>query len=160
MAVERFPIEAGHIMTFARAVADKNPIYYDADYAKTTEPGSIIAPPTFERANVQFIPDWWLRPAIGEPWFGSGRNPTGGATPAQGNASRTLHAEQHYEYHRHPKPGDVLRSVDKPGKTWEKEGKRGGKLMFSEEITEYYDQNDQPVWTVRAIKVITEKAPE
>jgi len=162
MAVEKFSIEAGHIMTFARSVADKNPIYYDGDYAKTTEPGSVIAPPTFERAHAQFDPDWFLRPKIGEPWFGSGKNPTGvtSATPDQDNLSRTLHAEQHYEYHRHPKPGDVLRSVVKPGKTWEKEGKRGGKLTFTEEITEYYDQNDQPVWTVRSINVVTEKAPE
>jgi len=160
MAVEKFPIEAGHIMTFARAVADKNPIFYDADYAKTTEPGSIIAPPTFERASTQFDPEWPFRPRIGEPWFGSGKNPTGGAPPVKGDASRVLHAEQHYEYHRHPKPGDVLRSVNKPGKTWEKEGKRGGKLVFSESTTEYYDQNDQLVWTVRSIGVQTEKAPE
>ena len=160
MAVEKFPIEAGHIMTFARSVADKNPIYYDENYAKTTEPGSVIAPPTFERANVQFDPDWWLRPTIGEPWFGSGKTPSGGAPRSSNNASRVLHAEQHYEYHRHPKPGDVLRSVEKPGKTWEKEGKRGGKLVFNEDITEYYDQNDKLVWTVRSVGVVTEKAPE
>ena len=34
MAVEKFPIEAGHIMLFARAVGDDNQIYYDEDYAK------------------------------------------------------------------------------------------------------------------------------
>ena len=45
MAVERFPVEASHIMMFARAVADANPIYYDADYAAGTEVGAIIAPP-------------------------------------------------------------------------------------------------------------------
>ncbi len=39
MAVEKFPIEAGHIMMFARAIGDKNPIYYDENFAKTTEPG-------------------------------------------------------------------------------------------------------------------------
>ena len=29
MTVERFPIEAGHIMMFARAIGDDNPVYYD-----------------------------------------------------------------------------------------------------------------------------------
>ena len=45
MAIERFPVEASHIMMFARSVADPNPIYYDEDYAKGTEVGHIIAPP-------------------------------------------------------------------------------------------------------------------
>lgn len=43
MAAERFPVEASHILMFARAIADPNPIYQDAEYAATTEPGSIIA---------------------------------------------------------------------------------------------------------------------
>ena len=34
MAIERFPVEASHIMMFARSVADPNPIYYEEDYAK------------------------------------------------------------------------------------------------------------------------------
>ena len=73
MAIETFPVEAGHIMMFARAVGDANKIYYDEAYAKTTEAGSIIAPPTFVQASAQFDPDYRLRPTIGEPWFGSGR---------------------------------------------------------------------------------------
>ena len=54
MAIERFPVEASHIMMFARSVADPNPIYYDEDYAKGTEVGHIIAPPTFAQASAQF----------------------------------------------------------------------------------------------------------
>ena len=34
MAIETFPVEAGHIMMFARAVGDANKIYYDEAYAK------------------------------------------------------------------------------------------------------------------------------
>ena len=37
MAVEKFPIEAGHIMLFARAIGEKIPIYYEDEYAKPTE---------------------------------------------------------------------------------------------------------------------------
>ena len=41
MAVERFPVEAGHIMLFARAIGDPNPAYCDAGYAASTEVGTI-----------------------------------------------------------------------------------------------------------------------
>jgi hypothetical protein len=47
-------------------------------------------------------PDYHLRPKIGEPWFGSGKNPTG-IKPDEGSgggSGRGLHAEQHYEYFR------------------------------------------------------------
>jgi hypothetical protein len=160
MAVEKFPIEAGHIMLFARAIGDKNPVYYDEDYAKTTEMSSIVAPPTFIQASAQFDPDYHLRPKIGEPWAGSGKNPTGIPQPSGGGLSRGLHAEQHFEYFRHLKPGDVLKGTVKPGKTWEKEGKRGGKLVFREMITEYRDQKNELVIEARSVSVTTEKAPE
>jgi acyl dehydratase len=66
MVAEKFPIEASHIMMFARAIGDDNKIYYDDDYAKRTEPGSVIAPPTFVQASAQFDPDYWLRPKKGQ----------------------------------------------------------------------------------------------
>src|SRR5262245_41264218 len=110
MAVDRFPIEAGHIMLFARAIGDPNPIYYD--------PARAIAPPTFVQASAQFDPDYGLRPKIGKTWFGSGKTASGLQRPApsegspggsaggggggerRGGGGTGLHAEQHYEYHR------------------------------------------------------------
>ncbi len=161
MAVEKFPVEASHIMMFARSIGDANPIYYDEEHAKTTEPGSIIAPPTFAQASAQFDPDYFLRPKIGEPWFGSGKEPTGIKREAGGGGGGGggggLHAEQHFEYHRHIKPGDVLSATTKPGNTWEKESKRAGKLVFSESITEYRDQNGELVITARSVGVRTER---
>jgi hypothetical protein len=74
--------------------------------------------------------------------------------------ARGLHAEQHFEYHRHLWPGDVLRAETRPGDTWEKEGRRAGKLVFSETITEYRDRNDEVVITARSVGVRTERAPE
>ncbi len=157
MAVEKFPIEAGHIMLFARAVGDNNEIYYDEEYAKSTEPGSIIAPPTFVQASAQFDPDYPLRPKIGEQWFGSGKNPTGITKADDSGMGGGLHAEQHYEYHQPVKPGDVLTATTKPGKTWEKQGRRAGKLTFSEGITEYRNQEGELVVTARSVGVRTER---
>src|SRR3712207_7244777 len=54
-------------------------------------------------------------------------------------------AEQHFEIHRPLRPGDVLTGTTSAGKTWEKEGKRGGKLLFSESVTEYRDQHGELV---------------
>jgi hypothetical protein len=163
MAIEKFPIEAGHVMMFARAIGDANPIYYDENYAKTTEPGSIITPPTFIQAGAQFDPDYFLRPKIGQPWFGSGKEPTGIKPGAGGDTrggGRGLHAEQHYEYHRHLRPGDVLTAMVKPGKQWEKEGRRSGKLIFTETIIEFRDQKGELVITARGVGVQTERAVE
>lgn len=163
MAVKKFPVEASHIMMFARAVGDDNEIYYDEDHAKGTEPGSIIAPPTFMQASAQFDPDYFLRPPVdGDGWFGSGGKPSGAKPKPEGEKSGGgggggLHAEQHFEYHRHPKPGDVLTATSKPGKTWVKEGKRSGKLTFSEGITEYRDQNGELVITAKGVGVATER---
>lgn len=165
MAIDRFPVEASHILMFARAVGDPNPIYADADYAAGTEVGGIIAPPTFAQSSAQFDPDYPLRPKVGQPWFGSGKEPTGikrekKEGESSGSNAGGLHAEQHFTYHRHLRPGDVLTATNKPGKTWEKEGKRSGKLVFSETITEYRDQNGELVVTARGVGVRTERVIE
>ena len=61
------PIEASHIMMFARSIGDTNPIYYDEAYAEKEDTEGIIAPPTFARAVSQFDPDYELRPKANEP---------------------------------------------------------------------------------------------
>jgi hypothetical protein len=160
MSVDRFPVEAGHILLFARAIADPNPMYADPDLA--------VAPPTFVQASAQFDPDYFLRPKPGQPWMGSGATPSqlvaasaGGSSGGGGGGGGTgLHAEQHYEYHRIPRPGDVLSATVRSGESWEKEGRRGGTLQFSESITEYRDQHGELVVTARSVGVRTSQIPE
>ena len=161
MPAKRFPVEAGHILLFARSIGDPNPIYADEDYARGTECGGIIAPPTFVMASAQFDDDYPLRPSPGKPWFGSGREPTS-APPSKddGSRARGLHAEQHFEYHRPLRAGDVLRGATRPGRSWEKEGRRGGKLRFSETITEYRDAAGELVVTTRTVGVIPDRTVE
>jgi acyl dehydratase len=155
MAKVTFPVEATHIMMFARAVGDFNPVYHDAEAAKKTEAGGIIAPPTFPQAIAQFDPDYHLRPKPNEKWFGSGKNPSG--LDGKPKSSGGLHAEQHFTYHRALRPGDVLTSETKQGAVWEKESKRAGKLIFRERIVEHRDQNGELVITARAVGVTTER---
>ena len=37
MAIDKFLVEASHIMMFARSVGDDNPIYQDEEYANKTD---------------------------------------------------------------------------------------------------------------------------
>lgn len=160
MAVDKFPVEAGHIMMFARSVGDDNQIYFDEDYAKSTECEGVVAPPTFVQASAQFDPDYFLRPKVGEPWFGSGGKPTGVVRESGGGGGGGgggLHAEQRYVYHRHPRVGDVLTATTRPGNKWERQSRRAGTLKFSETVTEYRDQNGELVVTATGVGVQTER---
>ena len=162
MAVDRFPVEESHILMFARSIGDPNPIYADRDYAAASDVAGVIAPPTFVQSSAQFDPDYFLRPKIGEPWFGSGKEPTGikreeGSGGGGGGGGGGLHAEQHYTYHRPLRAGDVLHATAKAGETWEKQGRRAGKLVFSESITEYRNQDGELVVTARGVGVRTER---
>ena len=142
-----FPVEATHIMMFRRSIGDYG--------VPDTGLEKAAAPPTFPRAVAQFDPEYHLRPKPGEPWFGSGKNGSGVAgKPA---SSGGLHAEQHFEFMRPVMPGDVLTVTEKDGKTWEKESKRAGKLIFTERVQEYRDQKGELVCIARGVGVKTER---
>jgi hypothetical protein len=147
MTADRFPVEAGHVMMFARAIGDDNPAYRDPDSPTAREQGGLLAPPTFTQAGAQFDPDYPLRPAPGSTWFGSASGP--GTMPEGGGG---LHAEQHFTYHRTVRVGDLLSATSRDGRTWEKRG-RSGRLVFAENITEFRDETGELVVTARAVGV-------
>lgn len=158
MSSVQFPVEAGQVMLFARALGDPNPLYYDPDCPEAIEAGGLLAPPTFIRASAQYDPDYAMRPKLGEPWFGSGKEPGGlppGAKGARGGGG--LLAEQQFIYHRPVRVGDVLTATSRPGKTWEKQGRRAGKLVFTETITEYRTDVGELVLTAVLVGVRTER---
>jgi acyl dehydratase len=150
-----FPVEATHIMMFARSIGDYSPEFHDADAASETDADGVIAPPTFLQSVAQFDPDYHLRLQPGKPWFGSGATPSG--VEGKPASSGGLHAEQHFEYTRSVRPGDVLSVSTHAGKEWEKESKRAGKLKFAERVTEYRDQTGELVCTARSVTVTTER---
>jgi hypothetical protein len=148
-----FPVEAGHILMFARAIGDDNPAFVGSDGLGN---GVSAAPPTFAWASAQYDPDYRLRPRPGQKWFGSARGPGGveGETPKSG----ALHAEQHFEFARPIRPGDVLTVETRQGETWEKASKRGGVLTFSESVTDYRDASGELVCRARMV-VVTRGQP-
>jgi hypothetical protein len=141
MTGQRFPVEAGHIMMFARAIGDESPAYQGE---------AALAPPTFVMSSAQYDPDYHLRPMPGQEWWGSGGGP--GVMPEGGGG---LHAEQRFEYHRPVRAGDVLYAETVPGRSWEKQG-GSGLLRFSERITEYRDADGELVVTSVTTAVVPE----
>jgi acyl dehydratase len=179
MAAERFPVEPGHILLFARSIGDTNPLYADTAAAEAAGFDGVLAPPTFVQAGAQFDPDYPLRPHPDKVWFGSGSTPSGLSKPrpreGEGNGDDSgsgsgggdggsggtgLHAEQRYEYHRPLVAGDVLSAETRAGETWTKQGRRGGNLRFRELITEYRDQEGELVVTATSVAVATERVVE
>ncbi|GAA0935056.1 FAS1-like dehydratase domain-containing protein [Pseudonocardia zijingensis] len=146
------PVEEGAIMLFARALGDENPVYRDREYARNSEFGAVIAPPTFVQSATHFNPDSGLRPRPGEPWRGSGRTPTGTPSSSEGGALR-LHAEQHFTYHRVLRAGDELTWTTRPGRTWTKQRRNGDTMTFQDQITEYRDRSGELVITARSVVV-------
>jgi acyl dehydratase len=140
MVANRFPVEESLIRIFAHAIADPNPVYVDERAARAAGFAGIVAPPTFVEASRHFDPESESR--------------LHGAADADGTA---LHAEQHYEYHRTLCAGDVLTATVKPGRSWQKEGRRSGTLHFVDSITEYRDQDGELVVTSRMVGVKTSR---
>lgn len=157
MSVSRFPVESGHVLTFARSLGDTSATYSDEQFAASGLRG-VAVPPTFVHTSAQFDPDYPLRPRPGQQWWGSPQ-PSGVDAPGQdGHADQSptvLHAEQSFDFVRPVRVGDVLTANYSTGKSWEKDGRKGGRLLFSELITEYYDAAGELVVTAVAVTVQT-----
>jgi N-terminal half of MaoC dehydratase len=151
MAARRFPVEAGHVLAFARALGADDPSTYSLRTSVSPLSGlpaaGDVAPPTFAIAGAQFDPEYPLRPRPGVLWHGSGGD---AGLVTEGAAG--LHAEQHFVYHRPIRVGDVLSGATRPGEEWEKQG-RSGQLRFREQITEYRDEAGELVITACSVSV-------
>jgi len=135
------------VRTFARAIGDENVELDD------------VAPPTFLMAAAHTDPDYPLRPTTGERWYGSGREATGYGPDDVDPAAGVLYAEQHFDFVRPVRVGDRLTPTERPGRTWEKDGRRGGRLAFFELITEFHDAFGELVATGTLVGVRTSQQP-
>ncbi len=160
-----FPVDRTGILLFASALGESNPIYYDAEYAASTPLGGVVAPPTFAIASHHWDPTHVFR-GVREIPPPPDRDEAGGSDRARqgeggsGRLARVLHAEQRFEYFGPVRPGSTLRASTRPGKSWTKQGRRGGALEFRESITEYHDEEGRLVVRATSVGVVTSKAVE
>jgi hypothetical protein len=133
----RFPVEAGHVLAFARAVGD------DDLTAGVPAPGTPV-PPTFPATATQFDPEHMRS-----------MRPSGALAARSEQGGSVLHAEQHFEYLAPITVGAVLDVVESPGETWQKTNRRGGLLTFRELVREYRDESGALVARSRMVLVDT-----
>jgi len=142
-----FCVEPGAVRRFARALGDDDP-----DYAQ----GRAV-PPTFVQSADHDDPDYDRRPRSGEKWYGSAREARNGPMPGAGDSASGFHAEQEFEYHRPLRVGERLEVTVREGRHWHKQGRRGGRLRFSETISEFRDAQGELVVSARFVGVGTER---
>ena len=105
-------VEVGKIREFARATKSTNPAYLAGD--------APVMPVTFLVTNA-----FWSPPNE-ELWVG--------------DQARMLHGEQEFVFHGEPpRAGAVLTAETRVDREYEKEGKRGGVMKFTEIVTEFRD---------------------
>jgi acyl dehydratase len=164
----RFCVDRTGILLFSSALGETNPIYWDEEYAKKTPLGGVIAPPTFAVSSAHWDPNYALRgvrkipaPPPKPAAVTSGPVGQGGGGAGSGgglNLTRVLHGEQRFEYHKPVRAGMTLTVTNRAGKSWTKEGKKGGTMRFSESISEYRDEKGELVVTATSVGIVTEKA--
>ncbi len=135
-----FRVELGKVREFARAI--KGDI---AAFVEGTEPTS---PPTFT--------------VVAHRFWGYTLDAPGDSPLANIDVSKDLllHAEEKYEFHGPPpRAGDVLTAQTGISDVFEKEGRRGGKLIFIVIETVFEDLSGKKVLTSRTTVVKTEHAP-
>jgi hypothetical protein len=154
------PVEIGHVLAFMRALGNEDPVPLTGP-GLTAQTAEVVAPPTFCISSAIFDPEYPMRPKPGDVWVGARRS--GSADPeesserAASGEGRVLHAEQRFEYFAPIHPGDVLTVTIRPGRTWTKEGRRGGTLEFKETVSEYRNAQGVHAVTATAVSVTVQR---
>jgi hypothetical protein len=132
----RMVVEAGKVREFALATRSSDPDHLGP------EP---VSPPTFLQAS-----SWWQRPE-NSPWHGIARD-----------YSRLLHGAQEMEFFGEPPvAGTELEGLARIDKVYEKAGKRGGTMSFTEVVIEFREvSTGRLVATSRNTSIETSKVVE
>lgn len=117
-------VEKGGIQRFAWAIGDPNPLWHDEEYARQSQYGGIIAPPTFIVA-------------IGGEQFGQ--------KLVQLFRDGLLHGSTELECYRPVRPGDRIAVIAKIANIRERMGSESGKMTFVTFDITYRNQKDELV---------------
>ena len=132
-SVRVFEVEKGAIKKFADAVDDRNPLYWDEEYARKSRYGSIIAPPGFFGWPTRWD-EGYTFPSI----FDGSTDPR--SALAKAGYGRSLDGGIEYEFFRPVRAGDTLVVTSGTKDIIEQEG-REGKLVFVITEVTYVNQN-------------------
>lgn len=129
-----FEVTRLDIRKIADAAGDRNPLYWDDDYAAASRYGGIIAPPGFFGWPLKWDPDMPFPNSseITEYMF---------AEIFKAGYSRAINAGMESEFFKPIRPGDILIAVSEIVALEEKEGKTSGKMLISTVETEVFNKN-------------------
>lgn len=132
----RMTVEAGKVREFALATRSSDPEHLGADP---------VSPPTFLQSST-----WWQGPE-NSPWQGIARD-----------YSRLLHGAQEMEFFGEPpSAGSELEGLARIDKTYEKAGKRGGTMTFTDVVIDFREvATGRLVATSRNTSIETSKVVE
>ncbi len=133
----RVVVEEGKVHEFARATKSSL-----ADHLRSPDP---VSPVTFLTSAAL-----WMKPE-NSAWHGVTRN-----------FANILHGEQYFDFAGPPPvAGTELNAVQYFGKVFDKAGRRGGRMTFTEIITKFWlDSPDDPIATSTAVSIETEPLSE
>ena len=136
-----YKVEEGAIERFANAVDDPNPLHRDAEYAKKSRYGGIIAPLGFF--------GWPLKGKA----VGSDRN-LGEVIAKHMGLSQGLDGGTEYEYFLPVRAGDTLTAYTKMTDIVERGGQGGRKMVFVTRENRYLNQSGDLVAIAKATSII------
>ena len=132
-------VEKGAVRKFADAVDDRNPLYWDEEYARGSKFGTIVAPPAFFGWPVKWE---WAMP------FRSELRHLIIETINKAGYVRLLDGGIEYDFHGAVRVGDILSAVSSVKNIYERESKTGT-MVFSIMETTYINQNGDTVASAR-----------
>lgn len=148
--VEGLAVEAGKVEEWARAIKNDNPAHRDETAAREQGFDRIPAPLTFLR--VSLFPRYRPEDVDGEDHF------LPHYFDIDFDPRYTVNGEVSFEFERPVYVGDVLSGVTTIADIYQREGSRGGTMTFVVFKTEYRDEEDSLVGTVRVTLIETEGA--
>ena len=138
------PVELGEIRRWAIAVywpERPPPVYWDADYAKNTRWGGVIAPPDFNPFTWPIDEEGFNQRV--EHWRRQTRRDS--STDDVGNTpgNRVLNGGSNTEYFNPIRPGDVITTVTKLASMDERQGSKTGLMLFMFSEERWTNQKDE-----------------
>jgi len=137
--VKILEVEKGAIKKFGDAVGDRNPLYWDEEYARNSRFGAIVAPPGFF--------GWPTRWQGAMPFFSALREEMINIISKAG-FDRVLDGGIEYDFYHPVRAGDTLSALPKVKDVVERETKTGKMVFSAMEIT-YTNQNGDVVAKAR-----------
>jgi acyl dehydratase len=115
------------IIEFAASIGEKNPLYTDEAYARTTPYRGLVAPPTFSVVfrSQAMMPD--LKLNYGKRGFDGGKE---------------------CQFYAPIRPGDTITGIDRIAEVYEKTG-RSGSMIFIIRESEFTNQQGEKVAVIR-----------